>query len=98
MVSGRNMDHIPPRDYLGMLGQRLTGYTHVQGCPIVGGSNKIGEASADIYVREGDVVVEHATRSLTIKTADPPAVVGRVKEIWRKDLRGPKLQDRSAQA
>lgn len=97
MVSGRDTDHLPPVDYLGKLNQRLAGYVHVRGMES-GNCNKIGAASADIYIRDGKVVVEHATRCLRIETSDSASVVSRIKEIWRHDLRGPCLRDRSMQA
>ncbi len=97
MVSGRDTDYLPRVDYLGKLNQRLAGYVHVQSIQ-PGDCKKLGAASADIYVRDGKVVVEHATRCLHIETNDPKSVVNRIKEVWRHDLRGPCLRDRSVQA
>lgn len=96
MDSGRHEDHLPKADHLGMLRERLSGCQHVQGTA-VGSSQKTGAASADIYLDGTTVLVETDSRRLSIHTADPSAVIARVKHIWRKDLRGPNLRDRSAQ-
>jgi hypothetical protein len=95
MVSGRDYDHMPEKDYLGGLKAKLIGDEHVQTF-VLGSSNKIGAASADLRAGDDVVTVEHSSRRLTIGTTKPQEVVKRVKEIWRTELRGPSLRDRGA--
>ena len=84
----------PAIDYVG----RLHGALKAKGVPET--SMKIdecqkGAASASIKTSDTQVVIYWANKRLDIQTVEPDKIVETVKQVWRRDLRGPSIKKKT---